>query len=90
MSDWTYSMILEVPVCLIGHTYSTCIYIEEVAVEVQGIEEAAQIPIYTQQPGMRADIGTGQLIDFLNCSFQQPCYSTMLPLPTCYHYQHVH
>ena len=44
------------------------------AEEMQGIEEAAPTSIYTQQPGMRANIGEGRPIDF----FRLFISSTML------------
>ena len=52
------------------------------AEQLQGIGDAAHIPIYTRQPGMRADMGEGRSIYFFTlCLFQQPYYSTMLPVP---------
>ena len=42
----------------------SCMEVGGEAEEMQGIEEALHIPIYTQQPGMRADIGEGRPIDF--------------------------
>ena len=51
----------------------SCMEIGGEVEQLQGIGDAAHIPIYTRQPGMRADIGKGRSINFFTLSlFQQP------------------